>query len=178
MVVSPINSVQVFFLLVINSDKASTSLLMAVDDPLQKFQKMGRIRLFFTLAICIKDSDLLTLSPSIDTYIYLTFLRMSLWFFSILTLINGLFVVPIYSTGLAQVKSYQTVLPHIQRITIANVIGDDSRINASFIVGCVNWLLLCLFIMLFKRKIDLTNKNALNKYDDNEVRMAGQTLMV
>ena len=65
---------------------------------------MSTLKLFFTLAIKIKDSDLMTISPSIDTYIYLVFLRMSLWFFIILAFINGLFVVPIYSTGLAQAK--------------------------------------------------------------------------
>jgi hypothetical protein len=94
------------------------------------------------------------MATDVNTYVYLIFLRMSLHFFLALALVNLALLVPLYATGTAQSDLYQTVLPRIQRVTIANIIGDQLRLSLSFVVGLANWAALCLFIWLFKGKID------------------------
>ena len=122
----------------------------------------------------MRDQDLFTMAPDLDTYVYLVFLRMSLWFFVCLAAINALVVMPIYSTGSAQAHHYKTILPRIQQITIANVIGDDNRLFAGFAFGCLNWGLLCVFIAVFKKKVDTASSTYnLNKYEVEEVMIAG-----
>lgn len=57
---------------------------------------------FFKLAFKVNfmsDKTLFTVSPNLDTYIYLIFLRMSSMFFLGLTVFNAIVVIPIYSTG-------------------------------------------------------------------------------
>jgi hypothetical protein len=61
------------------------------------------VKLFFFLPFAVSDEKLFSMSPDIDTYIYLLFLRMSLAFFALLAAINILVTIPIYSTGIAQI---------------------------------------------------------------------------
>ena len=71
-------------------------------DPLiERFRKQGTLKLFLTLPFKLRDSELFTMSPDIDTYVYLLFLRMSLSFFAILSCLNLLLALPLYLSGKA-----------------------------------------------------------------------------
>ena len=59
------------------------------------------------------------------------------------------------------------------------MIGDDNRLLAAFCIGFLNWCLLCAFIVSFKNKIDrAAARYTINKYEDEEVMVAGQSLLI
>jgi hypothetical protein len=59
------------------------------------------------------------------------------------------------------------------------VIGDETRLSAGFVLGLLNWIILCLFVYLYKRKVDLvSNTYSLNKYEDRDIMTAEHSLML
>lgn len=136
---------------------------------LETFKNTYKVKLFFTLCY-MSDNKLFNLSPDLDTYIYVLFLRSSLNFFLCLALINGVFLIPMYLTGVINSSYYETILPHLQKLTIANIISDQPRLYVAFGMNCFSFLLLCIFILHFKRKVDYIMTNyTQNKYDEEDV---------
>lgn len=77
---------------------------------MEKYRNLNFFKLGFKVNF-MSDKTLFTVSPNIDTYIYLLFLRMSSTFFFGLSLFNAIVVVPIYSSGDIQERYYETILP-------------------------------------------------------------------
>jgi len=146
---------------------------------MDRIKNQSNVRLFFTLPWTLRDYELFNMSTDVNTYVYLVFLRMSLRFFLVLGIVNCLILIPLYTTGTAQRELYKTILPQIQRTTIANVIGEDLRLVFSFLVGVLNWLALCIFIYQFKARVEeISTKFNHNKYEDRDVMAASQSLMI
>lgn len=127
----------------------------------------------------MREAELFDLAPDMDTYIYLLFLRMSLGFFLSLSIFNVAVAMPLYISGSSQASQYETILPWIQCVSIANVIGDDNRLLAASCIGCLNWLALCGFALFFRRKVAAATASfTLNKYEDEDDMVAGQSLLL
>lgn len=90
---------------------------------LDKYKNSYKLKLFFTLCF-ISDKKIFNLAPDLNTYIYILFLRLSLNFILCLTLINAVVLIPLYLTGIIHSSYYETILPSLQKLTIANIISD------------------------------------------------------
>lgn len=62
------------------------------------YEKMNGCGKFFKLML-ISDKELYVLAGDIDTYIYLLFLRMAVYFMFALCIVNNGVLLPIYSNG-------------------------------------------------------------------------------
>mmetsp|Transcript_9021 Transcript_9021/g.6796 ORF Transcript_9021/g.6796 Transcript_9021/m.6796 type:complete len:125 (+) Transcript_9021:441-815(+) len=118
----------------------------------------------------IRDKELFVLAGTIDTYLYLLFLRNVIYALTILTLTNSAVLLPLYWTGDVSGNCQNTdgdmiYLTQIQQLSLANAFNQPNRSATSLGLSFFNTALMAWFIYRFKTQIDFVVKSTKSKDD-------------
>jgi riboflavin transporter FmnP len=76
--------------------------------------------------------------------------------------VNCIILIPVYSDYVIK-NDLDKNLKILQKLTIANIINENTRLAFSLIISIINVAIFSMFIYKFKSKIDMVKRNYINE---------------